>query len=305
MNTKKIKDVRWATKKEVDNFYQFLKKKNNEKDLFTSDWLSKNGNYFIELHQKFINDKTDSQIEKYKLSFQSLLLYYKNKLSDYENSLNNKCICKGNIVRVVFDNYEFMGCDNFREKGWDHFRIYKPTKPISADLFNYVYEPSSNYLVEMRKFYNLPKELKPSIILEYLLMKDITPLAETMLKIASNNKTMSNNRENLVRPILLKKLDKVKSQPLMIITLSDGTKIKKIPDFVCVKNSKVYIIEQKKDVHLINESQMELYCQAVSFLVNKSNKTLELDYRYIIENGITDEKNRIINFKDLENYEFN
>jgi len=300
-----IKDVRWATKKEIDNFYRFLKEKTNEKDLFSYNWLSKNGDNFISLHDSFVDDKTKEQIKKYKLSYQQRLLDYKNKLHEYENSINRKCICRGDIVRVVFDNYEFMGCSNYRESGWEHFRLYKPTEPMSPDVFKYVYEPSSSYLVQMRNFYNLPKELKPSVLLEYLNMKGITPLAETMLKTAVNNKSRSNKREGIVKPILLKKMDKVKSQPMLMITLSDGTKMKKIPDFICTKNKKVFIIEQKKGVHLINESQTMLYCQAVSFLVNKSKKELEIDYRYVIEDGNTDDDNKIINFKDLEHYEFN
>jgi hypothetical protein len=305
MDPKKIKDVRWATEKETINFYKFLKKKTNEKDLFTYNWLSKNGNYFINLHQNFVDDKTIDKISNYKLSYNQQLIQYKTNLIEYQKSINKKCICKGQLVKVVFDTYEFIGCDNYREPGWDHFRMYKPKEPIEPDYSNYKYEPSSNYLVELRKFYNLPKDLKPSIMQEYLIMKDVTLLAETLLKIGVNNKDTSNKRENIVKPILTKKLDKVKAQPLMIITLSDGNQIKKIPDFVCIKGEKVYIIEQKKDVHLINQAQTELYCEAVSFLINKSNKHLKVDYRYIIENGITDEENKIINFKDLEYYEFN
>jgi ssDNA-binding Zn-finger/Zn-ribbon topoisomerase 1 len=301
-------DARWATKEEVANHERFIKKTSKDKDLFTSDYLSKHGNEFIKLHERFIEDMTNEKKKQFKIEHTQDILKYDKDSKQYESLLGQRCVCKGDMRRVIMSDYEFIGCENYREQGFEHLRKYKPKMPVMPEYqINYIYEPSKQYLVKMRDFYNLPRDLKPSFLLEYLNMKEIKPLTDcsASLGLGKNNKSISDKRETIVKDLLSSKFDKLYFQKMMVLTYSDGTKQKRIPDLIGKKNNSLYIIEQKKYTYLIKESQTYNYYQAISLMLKKKKLDYDIKLIYIIEDGMTDLANNIINFKDLETYEFN
>jgi hypothetical protein len=311
----KIKNARWATPDEKNAFYQYVRSKNTNKDIATYDWLSINGAEFLRLHESYIEDKSKDKAEKILDSYEKSKQQYNEKLREFTQLKNNggRCECKGNLVYIDGGSYQMIGCDNWREQGYNHTKIYSPRFP---ELSNYcdqiisgeiLYEPSTNYLQDLRVFYKLPKYLKPSLLLEYLLINGVKPLVniDAALSNARESSRTSKQRESIIKPVLHKLFDSVYHQKMIVVSFSDGSSRKIIPDFITIKNNSVYILEQKKSIDLISIEQIELYCKAVSIIMRNAKKDYELSYYFIVEQGESNLEERIINFKDLVNYEFN
>jgi ssDNA-binding Zn-finger/Zn-ribbon topoisomerase 1 len=302
--------ARWATPKEVENFFNSLKKNKKDKNEFTYKWLFENGNQFIELHSSFRNDWIKHIKQK---SIERSLFYLeqrKQMLKEYEDKKINlgRCICQGNLKVVRGDGYEFIGCDNYREQGYDHTKIYKP---YVNDFIDYDTLPeftlTSHYLSKLKEFYNLPKTLKVSILVEFLIMNDIELLypIQEYLKIGVTVSKASKTRENIVLPFLKKYFDKVYAQKMIIAKFTDTNQYQWFPDFICLKDNLCYIVEQKKNEDNINEYQTDRYLQALKYIAKSNNKTFDFRVLYIIEEGKADLTKSIINIKQISEYEFN
>jgi hypothetical protein len=288
-----IQYAKWATKEETDALFDYFKKKNKLKDSFTNYWLSENGNEFLKLHSTFYNDYSIALSNEYQYK-------YDKKVREYNNLLKSNCTCKGNLQVVKYDTYEFIGCENYREYGFDHVRVYKPKMfPFNEP------EISTNYLFKLKTLYNLPAELKESILYEYLLITNTKPLLDlsSKYKIATDAKSKSKKREAIIKDILAMKFKKVYHQKAIKIK-TDKERIK-IPDFICFTDNTCYVIEQKKTIENISDEQLNLYISALQWMANKANTNIVVKGYYILEEGEYDLNNNILTLDTLTTYEFN
>lgn len=302
-----IEYCRWASKEEMDSFNQYKHKKNTDKDNFTREWLVENGERFIQLHRNFEEDYHEHKIlkeqERYILSVQK----YNQSVSTYEDYKNGnyKCICKGNIRLVKGYNYEFIGCDNYQEEGFNHFKMSYPYTPKKYNVTKE--EFSTSYLFKLKIFYNLPALLKESLLTEYLIMsgEDLYADLISRFNLTRSVKQKSNSRERIIKEILKNKFEKVSHQQGIKIKFTGEKERLIIPDFICIKNNNCYLIEQKKNIDNVNNYQTEIYFNALSYLIKTCQKDYILHYFNLIEEGYTDILNNIININDLKQYEFN
>jgi hypothetical protein len=304
-----IISARWATTKEVEDFYKWASQKNKSKNDFTSKWLADNGEMFIKLHKSYPDDYYNQKKQYYADLSVDRYESYKHQIREYNYKKENlgRCACFGNERIVTGHSYEFIGCDNWQSSGYTHTKINKPTwhENREEDLHHWcTFNPSPSYITQLRLFYGLPKELKPSILAEYLLMKN-EELYHDGVKQGQNvgvsSATDSKMRERLVKSILDAKFEKVFHQKMIKAELKYTGKKTFIPDFICVKNDSLYLIEQKKRADLIDEQQINNYLQCLKLLASRE---YDLKYFVIVEFGETDLYNNIVNFKDLSTYEF-
>jgi ssDNA-binding Zn-finger/Zn-ribbon topoisomerase 1 len=305
-----IEFARWATNKEIDDFYKWCKKKNDNNDFFTSDWLVKNGNNFIFLHQKYPDDIVKIKISEVNEYNENQKQAYRKQLDIFNSRLNSKCICGGNNVLLngYNDAYQFIGCDNYREQGFEHTKIYFPRlwqKDIEQELT--WLEIRTNYLNNLKKINNLPSELKESVLCQYLLMNNQTLYAdlESRFNLTRDVKIKSNSREKIIEKILIPKFEKVFYQKGIMVKMIGQKPKLKFPDFICINDSGCYIFEQKKTIDHINLSQAIEYQRILQHMIFKSKKDILVYNCFVIEEGVTDENNLIFNLKSLQEYEFN
>jgi hypothetical protein len=303
-----IISARWATTKEVDDFYKWLNTKNKSKNDFTSKWLADNGEMFIRLHESYPDDYYNQKKQHYQELDVQRYENYKERLREYNYRKENlgRCACFGN-ERVVLNGYEFIGCDNWQNSDYTHTKIYRPEwrERKEDELHSWcTFNPSPSYITQLRQFYGLPKDLKPSILVEYLMMNSIELYHKSVKegqKVGVTSSSDSKTRERLVRSVLDSKFDKVLHQKMIKAEFKYAGKKNLIPDFICVKGDSLYLIEQKKRADLIDEQQINNYLQCLKLLASRE---YNLKYFVIVEFGETDLYNNIVNFKDLSTYEF-
>lgn len=298
--------ARWATDKEKADFYKWLSSKNVSKNEFTNNWMANNGELLIQLHNRFADDMFVHKKEQHKQNQEEYKRKHEQKLLEYENRKANlqKCVCFGNEVVREFSDYELIGCDNWMASGFDHTKIYKPKFiPSTPNEDWFIFEASTSYISQLRDFYSLPKELKISILIEYLLMNNVQLLNEDAKKgqlVAPESSRDSKKREQIVKSQLESKCDKVIYQKMIKATFEKSGNKTLIPDFILVKGDNLYLVEQKKREDLINIDQINNYLQCLKYL---SKRDYNISYFVIVEFGDTDLDRNIINFQDLNTYE--
>jgi hypothetical protein len=299
--------ARFATDEETKSFYKFLNSKQNDKNDFTKKWLKTNGVKFIDLHQRFYDEfnqyNKDKAWEKHSLMW--------NKWNEDAKYFERR---KREIGRCVRGRSEglyqlgsklMIGCTNFFEKGFEHTKIYEPiNEPIYQD---FDVELSTNYLNDLKTFYELPKELKQSILVDFLLINNIKLLAnvEGKLSITTSVREKSSKREDLFKSFLEEKFIKLYHQKIIIAKFTDTTKTHFIPDFIGVTENSIYLIEQKKNAGLINQEQTQRYLLALGYIKKETKSDKVLKLLYLVEEGTNDLYNNILNFKNINDYEFN
>lgn len=305
-----IELARWATEEEINDFNKWCASKNTNKDFFTSDWLVNNGDYFIKIHESYPSDIINFKINEVEDYNKNRVETYNREINMFNSYSKGKCICGGNNVLIKSQGvyYSFIGCDNFREQGFNHTKISQPylyVKDIEQEL-SYL-EIKTNYLNNLKKINNLPIGLKESVLCQYLIMNNQTLHAdlESRYNLTRDAKIKSNSREKIIEKILKDKFETVLYQKgIMVKMVGERMKLK-FPDFVCITDSNCYIFEQKKNIGLINMSQSVEYQRILEHMILKAGKKIPVFNFFIIEEGLIDETNFILNLQSLQQYEFN
>jgi ssDNA-binding Zn-finger/Zn-ribbon topoisomerase 1 len=292
---KHIEHAAWATKQEVDLLYEYFRNSRKNKDSLTNEWLVTNGDWFISKHNTFIDDWIN-----YKLNEHNTRYY--DRVRKYNSLISARCVCKGDLRKVKMQDYEFIGCENYKEQGYNHIREYKPREPIFEEP-----EISTMYLYHFKKLHNLPKELKESVLYEYLLMNGIEPYVDLSSKytISKDASAKSKKRELINKGLLERKFERLLYQKVLKVKYYGEKEKYKIVDFIGINSNKCIIFEQKKNVDLINEDQVHEYVNILKWISNKSNKTFTFDYFFVIEQGEPNHENKILTLQSLITYEFN
>jgi hypothetical protein len=283
--------ARWAEPHEIETFHKYLRQKKQTKQDYTTNWLATNGSIFIESHHNFYNDYLLYINEKRHQDYVLRLASYQLDMEKYRALKNERgyCVCKGNLRHIKRDDYEFIGCENYREQGFEHYKIYPPNMPIppvdETDL-----ELNTAYLFKLKQLYGFPQELKESILYEYLILNKIETLVDLSQKFTMlpNIKGKSDKRERILKPMLDNIFEKVYHQKyIMIKEFGQRQKLAR-PDFICMKKDFCYVIEQKKNFDSIRESQLRTYIAAVSLMIQKANKPYKVKGLFLLEEGESD-----------------
>lgn len=303
----KLLNARFANEEETKSFYQFLKSKLSKKNEFTKDWLKTNGKFFIEIHGKFYDDFNNYKINLQKERYSERWKKWKEAVISFENRKKNigRCVCGRSEGLYLIGKQEFIGCTNYREQGYNHTRIFQPCyEPIYTE---YEVELTSNYLDDLKKFYKLPKELTQNILVDFLSLNGISTLVniEDRLSVTRNTCEKSKKRENLVKTFLQEKFKKLHHQKIIIAKFTDVKQTHFIPDFIGVTDNYIYLIEQKKNADLINKEQTDRYLLALDYIKKETKSDKQIRLLYLVEEGNNDLLNNILNFKNINDYEFN
>ena len=303
----KLLNARFANEEETKSFYQFLKSKVSNKNEFTKDWLKTNGKFFIEIHSKFYKDFNNYKINLQRERYSERWNKWKENVFFFENRKKNigRCVCGRSEGLYLIGKQEFIGCTNYKEQGYNHTKIYQPIyEPIYTE---YEVELTSNYLDDLKKFYKLPKELTQNILADYLMLNGVDMLVniEDRLSLTRNTSEKSKKRENLVKTFLQEKFIKLHHQKIIIAKFTDTKQTHFIPDFIGVTDKNIYLIEQKKNAELINKEQTDRYLLALDYIKKETKSEKQIKLIYLVEEGNNDLYNNILNFKNINDYEFN
>lgn len=284
--------ARWATDDEVKNLYGFFKQKNQQKNSFTNNWLAKNGKHFLELHDNFEVDFYNVKYQNYRTQLQQSNIRKINdgiRYNQIRQGKNNECQCGGVLKIVDLGHTEFVGCSNYRNKNVDHTKVYN-YKPVEIpDFFEWFemmskYESiiSSSYINDIKRINNLPKELKVSLLVEYLLMNNVEllhPKTSEIVKILPDIGSTSKKRENIILPILNSIFPTVAYQKVIYYKLKGEKPKYKIIDFLCHNKKEIFLFEQKKSPDDASIEQIYFYER----LINYITKSYKINKYFIFE----------------------
>jgi len=202
-----------------------------------------------------------------------------------------------------------IGCRNFREQGFEHYKLYKPNEPVN--YYNEEsFEISKNYLSDICKYFN--NKFKASELYEFLILNKIelyrSDINREYFTTGKVNGEISRKREEMVFVILKNKFERIGRQQKIVYKFNNEKFIRfAIPDYLIKKSeNKILIIEQKKSANNIDSGQTKLYHDLIKFILPSFN----IDIYYIVEQneGIDNTYNNTLNILTIENlndYEFN
>lgn len=304
-----FKLVRWATEQDKEIRKSRIEKHKKKSNL---TFLQENKEAIIKIHQDYYYQKQDEYLVKQKEIFNNYNNSYKEKLFKFnalklqvKSSLyNHTCVCGGNLI---YNNYfNFIGCDNYKEQGFEHYKLYEPyNSNFTPDIELANFEISKQYLSEVAK--KIDKSIKASDLYEFLILNNVelhrNDITRESFYIAKESSELSKKREILIGSILNKKFNRVGHQVLITYQLEKENYIRfAVPDFLVKLDNKVLLFEQKKNEDLVRDTQLSLYKSLINKLIN-----LSLETYVIVEEGTisTNQDYTILNLNTLETYEFN
>jgi hypothetical protein len=280
-----VEFARWATDEEVKKLKTFFREKRLDKDEFTTKWLSTNGDLFLELHDRFDIDFFDSRYKERAHDLRTLNLRYIDenlKFIKIKSGEKVQCECGGILKIVYYQDTEFVGCSNFRDNSISHTKVNQRILKEIPSLYEWKQQfieqkefykecifPST-YINEIKTTNNLPKELKMSILIEFLLMHSrelYNPKALDHVSKITQTGSTSKKRENIILPILQSLFKKAEGQKAIYYRLKGEKRNSiKFPDFVATDGKTIFLFEQKKSEFDANIDQITLYEKVIAFI---------------------------------------
>jgi ssDNA-binding Zn-finger/Zn-ribbon topoisomerase 1 len=280
-----VEFARWATDEEVKKLKTFFLEKRLDKDEFTTKWLSTNGDLFLELHDRFDVDFFNSRYKERVHDLRKLNIRYIDESLKYikiKSGEKVECECGGVLKIVSYQGSEFVGCSNYKNESVTHTRVYQRVIKEIPSLYDFKQDfieqkesykdcvfPST-YINEIKNTNNLPKELKMSILIEFLLMhnRDLynPKVLDHVSKITQTGRT-SKKREHIILPILQSLFTKAEGQKAIYYRLKGEKRNSiKFPDFVAHDGKSIFLFEQKKSEFDANINQINLYEKVIAFI---------------------------------------
>lgn len=323
--------ARILSEEESKKYYTSLIQKNNtnKKKEFTINYCLQNKDKLIELHNKYLEDKLNSEYKKhyesskdyYKKKVEQFLNYnneYEDRVNDFNHKLENvatlTCEGCGSPMRYIA-NFNFIGCTNYKNENYNHVSYNYPRMieaPVDYTLSFEDFKEKSfsipvKYIEDIRGFYNLPRELMPSIMYEFFYsiwgLNKLNPeISEDIYSVAVRNKRKSMMEESIIHPILLMLAKKVLNQPVIQYKrINDDKLYYCIPDFIASSDSVVMVIDVKKSLANSDLIKLGMYHQLIQFILNNHNDTrIVKSYQYFYS-GEESEREKSITLKQLEN----
>jgi hypothetical protein len=305
--------VRWFTKDDYDllnKVINFNKDKNNTESQLS--WLQKNASEVIGLNEMYYTSELERQKQEGILRCQTKKANNK-IIDDVKNGEIVKCSCGSNLKWV--ENYNFVGCSNYRDLSTEHNhpKNYNTSEFYidDSDYVNPNFKPKicSSYLSIICKIIKKEHNFKiqANNLFEFYILNDVkiynNDISRDKFFILRESSALSKKREILIKNILEEHNIRFGYQKNIMYKIKGERQGHKIPDFVAVINGVYTIIEQKKNIDNINDSQVEFYKELIQFMHPKAL----IDIVYVIEEHIRpvtsiDTKYSVFNIEQFKKY---
>jgi hypothetical protein len=283
--------VRRATPKDLDIRKSRIEKGQNKATL---DQLQKISDLIIKVHNSYYEEKLNEFINKVTLQEDEQNLKFKTNSDKFNRMVETiisgvkptlKCNCMGDLI-YINSTYQMIGCTNYRDVNFDHFKMYKPQQYNSEWTLEKKIEEfqvSKHYLSDICKALSI--KVKASDLYEFLILNKIKLHREDINReffyTARNAQELSRKREDLIYSELSKKYDRLEKQLVIAYQYSYENFIRfAIPDVIVFDNKNIIIYEQKKSIENINLLQTELYVDLIKQMVDDSYTVI---VKYVIE----------------------
>jgi ssDNA-binding Zn-finger/Zn-ribbon topoisomerase 1 len=278
--------ARWATEKEVADFWNFVKKDNGR----GVEWLNKNKDHFIDIYAEFCDKLPRDRYNRYLDQMQKRKEYheerqkmFKDQIEEYDkvrNSISDYgCHCGGQLRIVNGRHGEFISCTNWMDKTKQHVSLNKPSGIFQEqeievlpfeEWMNLHFDVSKLYINEFKSDYNVPKYVRMSDILEFCVLNDLPILsknaAQDVYKAVESSR-LSKKREKMTEVLLSSMFEKYVCNKWIRYRIDgEHTERMKRPDFIGIKGNLMHVIEQKKNTINADESQLDFYIDLIKMM---------------------------------------
>jgi predicted nucleic acid-binding Zn finger protein len=274
-----ISDARWETPEERVKRESFRTAKDRKEESIS--WCNENYKQLIKWHSDFSLYYPEKLKEKeLQRREQTVININENNKRFNEVVSGNEVFCRCGGRLKYINKFNFCGCENYSNKLVYHttlnLQTYNNDTPIIIDI-------GKNYLNEFKKAYKID-HIMASIIHKTLQAYGeplLVEIEDEYFNTARNASFRSKTEEKIVLEILNKRFPKCYHQ-IGIKVLSDKKWTTKIPDYVCMDGSGIYVFDAKLALRNIDNSQLLTYHKAVQIIAEKSKIYLPVKSYFII-----------------------
>ena len=280
----KIIDARWETPEEKQNRLNYFKEKNSQKDQASLIYCTNNLNKIISDYEIFKNNYMDAKLKEQEDYFNKQVDYKNARIKEakhIEEVIQNVqagqsylCQCGGKLRYI--ENYNFVGCINYKDNSKKHTSINYPNWEYINNLNpkKYDIEYSTMHLSLFRDQFDIPPFVKVSILHNFLKANNVKILGDLDIDFykARNSSLNSSNEEKIILQILKNKFKQVyHQQGIKYKTNLDFYHKVKIPDYIAINDDSIYLFEAKKTIGNIDTAQLYLYELLLKHMLGNKN----------------------------------
>lgn len=272
MENKKLEFARKMTKQEVDNFYSFIRKKQDDKVALAREVLEQYAGKLINEYHAFAY-KAEEEMDKHK-DFISMAQ------SCYENQ-TCQCGLKLKLFTNRYNGQQFLGCPDYM----DDTKVHKAWNYAPGEDYRYIFK---NWLTTIITNLGLRDKLHTKYLLLFYEENGLCDLQYKHIGISSKvliDRYTNTNKSS--KEFELRQVEFLRNQwpnviyqfPVKYKYFGEKEKFCFI-DILCSNDETICIYECKTSKFDINNDQMNLYVNVVKFINDslKINKTLTIDY---------------------------
>lgn len=261
-----IIDARWETPQEKQKRETFHKSFDRKQE--SIKWCNENVERLIKWHSEFSIEYPDKlkDRELQRREDRAIQIQENNRVfEEIKSGVEHFCPCGGKIRYI--QSFNFCGCENYKNKLIYHktynLMEYDPETPLNIEI-------GKMYLTEFKKKYRI--SAMTSIIYKTLKANGVELLChieDDYFQVARNASLDSSTEEAIIMETLNSKFSKVYHQQGMV--LFDGKKyFTRIPDYICIGDQFIYVIDAKKALRNIDERQLQEYHDGVQLIGRKA-----------------------------------
>ena len=295
----KITSARFETKQELENRMRYFKNKKSNTTELCLKYLEENSKDLVDKHNRFY-EEFNSILKKENLLYQmkihetakqrhSEYFQAKRKLQKGENVW---CEC-GHKLRYISGEFgDFIGCTNYKDTSKSHSNLKPQNQEIvlgqnierTQDRERF-YEPSSIYLNDFKKFYNIPEYVTAWMLYKTLLSNRVDflyPLTNENFLVGSRELQSSKLEESILYNKFKQIADTYYQKGIKYTSDENLEEKLKIPDYIIKTKTKTLVVDAKKCYRNVNQTQLNTYVELVSYLAKKNgNNNPVYGYFYI------------------------
>lgn len=272
MEDKLLEYARKMTKQEVESFYSFIRKTQDDKILLAQKTLEEYGARLINAYHEFAY-KADEELGKYKKGIE-----YARKCFTEQ-----RCICglKLKLFTNRYNGQQFLGCPDYLNEEKKHKAYnYEP-----GEDFAFFFK---NWLTNIIKYLDLRGKLHTKYLLAFYEENSLPDLQFEYIGLSSkeliNRYTNINSKQKAFE---LRQVEFLRNQwpnviyqfPVKYKYVGDKERSCFI-DILCSDDETICIYECKTSRYNVDQKQMDLYIDVIKYINNtlKINKKLKIDY---------------------------
>jgi ssDNA-binding Zn-finger/Zn-ribbon topoisomerase 1 len=259
----KILSAKMATEQEKNNFFEYIYQKPKD---FSTTWVSKNADKIIFDHADYINRFTQDKISKHQEQVAEIEAN-NNRFEAIRDGYHDNCEFCGAALKYVH-TYNFVGCSNYRDTRYSKHTTLNLRPHSALDL-----TVPKNYLSQIKKKNNYPKEVKVSDIYELLIMRGIELHSDVdgdSFRKGANNQQKAKAQEKMIADQIRSTGWKVSEQPMFFYTLDGDKQRICFPDLLVSNHEVVYVVDIKKSIQQADMYKLDLYEEIIRFIQVKT-----------------------------------